>query len=163
MYMFVRHSWHMSTACRLPLVPHARLAARSPYGTCRLRSSAAWASCVGLSRLPWLACCRSVVSCGPQSTLHRIRARAVECACLSLTCTLLCLWAPTRAYCAPLRCVGEWAALGPVPTCLYPEAEAVYGASFGTLSCTYRCSKKCFTSWSGRKAQQRVPMQSNWL
>ena len=101
MYMFVRHLWHMSTASRLPLVPHARLAARSPYGTCRLRSSAAWASCVGLSRLPWLACCRSVVSCGPQSTLLRIRCLGsrvrVSYACLH---TSVLVGSDARILCA---------------------------------------------------------------
>ena len=70
----VRHLRHQSTASRLLQVPCNRLAALGPIManvSCVL--SAVWASRVGQSRLPWLACCWCVVSCGPQSTHLRIR------------------------------------------------------------------------------------------
>ena len=106
MYMLVRHLRHQSTASRLLLVPCILLAALGPNManvSCVL--SAVWTWRVGQSRLPWLACCRSVVSCGPQSTLLRIRCLGSRM-CVSRTClhTSVLVGSDARILCAsPLR------------------------------------------------------------
>ena len=98
----VRHLWHRSTASRLLHAPCIRLAALGPNManvSCVL--SAVWTWRVGQSRLPWLACCWCVVSCGPQSTHLRIRCLGSRVRLPIPPCTL-CAWGSSAsAYWAP--------------------------------------------------------------